>query len=180
MPVLSTHDTMVLLVDMQTGLLPAIADQPALMQKTACLLQAAQLLGVPVIATEHYAEKIGATDPALKRWVDHVIHKTHFDATRESHFLAELPRRRTRVLLLGTEAHVCVLQTGLGMARLGLSPILVTDCTGSRRAQDSAAAHVRWDHHGLERVSAEMAMFEWLETPAHPQFKEVLALIKSA
>src|SRR5690606_39223038 len=125
MPTLSTHDTMVLLVDMQTGLLPAIADRPALIQKTACLLQAAQLLGVPVIATEHYAEKIGATDPALRRWVDHVIHKKHFDATRESHFLAELPRNRTRVLLLGTEAHVCVLQTGLGMTRLGLSPILV-------------------------------------------------------
>ncbi len=179
MPVLSAHDTMVLLVDMQTGLLPAIADHQALIQRTACLLQAAQLMGVPVIATEHYADKIGPTDPALRRWVDHVIHKTHFDATRESRFLAELPRRRTRVLLLGTEAHVCVLQTGLGMTNLGLSPILVTDCAGSRRVRDFDAACTRWDHYGLERITAEMAMFEWLETPIHPQFREVLALIKS-
>src|SRR3546814_6685143 len=133
MTTLSTPDTMVLLVDIQTGLLPAIADHPALCQTTASLLQAAQLLGVPVIATEHFAEKIGPTDPALRRWVDHVIHKRHFNAVREPHFMQELPCRRERVLLLGTEAHVCVLQTGLGLADAGLQPILVTDCTGSRR-----------------------------------------------
>lgn len=179
MTTLSTHDTMVLLVDMQTGLLPAIADHPVLIQTAANLLQAAQLLGVPVIATEHCAEKIGPTDPVLRRWVDHVIHKRHFNGAHEPHFLPELPRRRERVLLLGTEAHVCVLQTGLGLAALGLKPILVADCTGSRRASDHAAACARWDYYGLERISAEMAMFEWLETPAHPQFKEVLALIKS-
>src|SRR5690606_15094731 len=103
----------------------------------------------------------------------------HFNATREPHFFSELPRRRTKVLLLGTEAHVCVLQTGLGLADLGLQPVLVTDCVGSRHAVDHAAACTRWDHHGLERITAEMAMFEWLETPVHPQFKDVLTLIKS-
>ncbi|NYT85326.1 isochorismatase family protein [Pollutimonas harenae] len=179
MPTLSTHDTMVLLVDMQTGLLPAIANHQALVHTAASLLQAAQLLGVPVIATEHFAEKIGPTDPALRRWVDHVIHKRHFNAARESHFLPELPRRREKVLLLGTEAHVCVLQTGLGLVDVGLQPILVTDCSGSRHIDDHAAACARWDHYGLERISAEMAMFEWMESPAHPQFKEVLALIKA-
>ncbi|MGB6105553.1 MAG: isochorismatase family protein [Pusillimonas sp.] len=179
MPTLSTHDSMVLLVDMQTRLLPAVADYPALVQTAARLVQAAQLLGVPVVATEHWAEKIGATDPALRPWVDHVIHKQYFDATREAHFVPELPRRRDKVLLLGAEAHVCVLQTGLGLARLGLTPILVSDGVGSRRVSDHAAACARWDHHRLERITAEMAMFEWLETPAHPQFKQVLALIKS-
>lgn len=179
MSTLSAHDSMVLLVDMQTGLLPAIADQQALVHAASRLLQAAKLLGVPVIATEHWSEKIGATDPALRRWVDHVVHKRHFNATREAHFLPELPPQREKVLLIGTEAHVCVLQTGLGLASLGLTPVLVTDCIGSRKAADAAAACVRWDHYGLERVTAEMAVFEWLETPAHPQFKEVLRLLKS-
>jgi nicotinamidase-related amidase len=180
MPVLSTHDTMVLVVDMQTALLPAINEIEPLMSAAGRLLNAAQLLGVPVIATEHWAEKIGSTSKVLRRWVDHVIHKTHFDATRETHFLPELPPGRTNVLLIGTEAHVCVLQTGLGMAALGLTPILVSDCIGSRRSTDRSAALQRWQHHGLEQISSEMAMFEWLETPAHPQFKEVLAVIKSA
>ncbi|MGB3289525.1 MAG: isochorismatase family protein [Burkholderiaceae bacterium] len=180
MPTLSVHDSMVLLVDMQAALLPAIDKGESVLQSALRLAKAARLLGVPVIATEHCADKIGASSPVLQPWIDHVIHKTHFDATRETHFLGEIPRHRTRVLLIGTEAHVCVLQTGLGLARQGLVPILVSDCIGSRRPADVLAAQARWDHHNLERISSEMAMFEWLETPAHPQFRDVLALIKSS
>lgn len=179
MPVLSTHNSMLLLVDMQSALVQAISDHEQLLMRTERLLQAAQLVGVPVIATEHWAEKIGATAPQLLRWVDHTIHKTHFDATRETHFLSELPRSRPNVLLSGTEAHVCVLQTGLGLVGLGMSPILVTDCIGSRNELDLQAARTRWNHYNLEQISSEMAMFEWLETPAHPQFKSMLALVKS-
>jgi nicotinamidase-related amidase len=169
---------MVLVVDMQASLLPAIDDHDRLLARAERLLRAAQLVGVPVVATEHWADKIGPTVEPLRRWIDHTIHKTWFDATREAHFLPELPRGRPNVLLFGTEAHVCVLQTGLGMVGLGLTPILVSDCIGAGSATDCEAARRRWDHHGLERISSEMAMFEWLETPAHPQFKDVLALIK--
>lgn len=179
MPVLSAHDSMVLVVDMQSGLLPAIRDHMGLLESAQRFLKAAQLVGVPVIATEHCADKIGHTVPELKPFVDHVIHKTHFDATRESHFLAEIPRGRPNVLLIGTEAHVCVLQTGFGLKGQGLTPILVSDCVGSRRPDDREGAYTRWDTCRLERVTSEMAMFEWLETPAHPQFKEMLALVKS-
>ncbi|RTZ39175.1 isochorismatase family protein [Candidimonas sp. SYP-B2681] len=180
MAALSTHDSMVLLVDMQSALLPAINDHGGVLGRAERLLRAAQLLGVPVVATEHCVDKIGTTDPSLRRWVDHVIHKTHFDATRETSFLPELPTGRPNVLLMGTEAHVCVLQTGLGLAGLGLSPILVTDCIGSRRINDHLAACTRWSYYKLEQISSEMAMFEWLESPAHPQFRDVLALIKEA
>ncbi len=176
---MSTHDSMVLLVDMQAALLPAIHESDALLARAASLLKAAQLLGVPVFATEHCADKLGGTSPALRPLVDHVVHKTHFDATREPDFQPQLPTGRSRVLLLGTEAHVCVLQTGLGLARLGLQPVLVTDCIGSRRPFDCRAACERWADHGLERISAEMAMFEWMASPAHPQFRDVLALIKA-
>ncbi|KAA0890085.1 isochorismatase family protein [Pusillimonas sp. ANT_WB101] len=179
MPILSTHNSVLLIVDMQTGLLPAIPDHQPLVERAERLAQAAKLLNVPVIATEHYAQKIGPTSPLLQAHVDHVIHKTHFDGTREKHFLAEFPRRRPRVLLIGTEAHVCVLQTGLGLARQGFSPVLVADCAGSRRNADHAMACTRWNQHGLEQVTAEMAMFEWVDTPEHPRFREVLALIKA-
>jgi hypothetical protein len=71
-----------------------------------------------------------------------------------------------------------VLQTGIGLASLGFSPIMVTDCIGSRRDSDQLAACKRWTHYNLEQISSEMAMFEWLESPLHPQFRDVLALIK--
>ena len=179
MSTLRAHECCVLVVDMQTGLLPAIADNDTVLARARVLARAAQILDVPVLGTEHWADKIGPTDASMQGLIDHVVQKTHFDATREADFHSALPVRRHKVLLIGTEAHVCVLQTGLGLAGLGLSPILVTDCIGSRRESDRAAACRRWEHYGLEQVTAEMAMFEWLDSPAHPHFKEVLALIKA-
>lgn len=178
MSVLSAHQSTLLVVDMQTGLLPAIHDSDALLHRAGRLAQAARLCKVPVIATEHWAQKIGPTHPELVAHIDQVLHKTHFDATREPDFLPALPKQRPKVLLIGTEAHVCVLQTGLGLKRQGYEPILVTDCAGSRKPSDWLAAQARWDHYGLERITAEMAMFEWLDTPANPVFKAVLTLVK--
>lgn len=175
---LTARESLLLIVDMQTGLLPAVDRSDALCERVGRLARAAGLLSVPVWATEHWPSKIGTTHPDLAPHIDKVWTKTHFDATREADFLADWPSDRRRVLLTGTEAHICVLQTGLGLAQAGHQPVLVVDGIGSRRRVDAEAAVERWQYHGLETVSAEMAVFEWLETPAHPAFKHILALIK--
>lgn len=170
---------MLLVVDMQTRLLPAICDGRQLLARAQALAGAARLLEVPVIATEHCAEKIGPTAAELRPFAQHIVHKTHFNAACEPGFAEQLRGKRSRVLLIGTEAHVCVLQTALGLMDLDLCPVLVADCIGSRHQSDHRAALARAAHYGIEVVSAEMAMFEWLESAHHPRFKEVLALIKS-
>ena len=170
--------SLLLVVDMQEKLLPAIHETQALLSRVGRLAQAARLLGVPVWATEHWPEKIGATHADLQPHLDRIIAKTHFDASREASFMADWPAGRTRVLLTGTEAHICVLQTGLGLARAGFQPVLVSDGIGSRKPSDWAAACERWQYYGLETVTSEMALYEWLGTPAHPAFREVLALVK--
>lgn len=175
---LTTGSSALLIVDMQEKLLPAIQDTDALRGRVARLAQAARRLSVPVWATEHWPEKIGATHPDLAPHIERTVSKTHFNACREAVFLESWPEGRSRVLLTGTEAHICVLQTGLGLAQAGYEPVLVTDCIGSRRASDWAAACERWRRYGLETVTSEMAIYEWLETPAHPAFRDVLALVK--
>ena len=180
MSTLRAHESCVLVIDMQTGLLPAILDHDTVLTRARLLAQAAGLLDVPVLGTEHWADKIGPTDASIRGLIDRIIPKTHFDATREVEFHEALPVGRHKVLLIGTEAHVCVLQTGLGLADMGYTPILITDGIGSRKADDKAAALSRWVHRGLEVISSEMALFEWMETPAHPAFRDVLGLIKSS
>lgn len=175
---LSAQSSVLLIVDMQEKLLPAIHDTENLRQRVARLAQAARLLSVPVWATEHWPEKIGATPPELSRHVDHIVAKTHFNACREVAFLQDWPAGRPRVLLAGTEAHICVLQTGLGLARAGYQPVLLVDAVGSRRTLDHDTACQRWQQYGLEIATVEMALYEWLETPAHPAFKAVLSLVK--
>lgn len=175
---LTASASLLLIVDMQDKLLPAIHDTDALRGRVARLAQAARLLSVPVWATEHWPQKIGATHADLALHVDRVVSKTHFNACREVDFLAHWPAGRTRILLTGTEAHICVLQTGLGLAQAGYEPVLVLDGIGSRRTSDQLAASERWRHHGLETVTSEMVIYEWLETPTHPAFRDVLKLVK--
>ncbi len=179
MPCLAVSNSLLLIVDMQTRLLPAILDGQQVLARAQSLAQAACLLGVPVMATEHCVEKIGATVPQLLPFIQRVVGKTHFDAAREPGLAGLLPKTRPNILLVGTEAHVCVLQTAMGLLALGLRPILVADCIGSRRLFDLQAAINRAVYHQIEVVTSEMAMFEWLETGDGKHFKSVLALIKS-
>src|SRR5690625_3123664 len=179
MTTLRTYESCVLVIDMQVGLLPAIADHANVLGRARRFAQAAQCLDVPVLGTEHWPEKIGPTEATMRDRIDRLIAKTHFDATRESGFQDFMPGGRHKVMLIGTEAHVCVLQTGLGLASMGYSPVMVTDAIGSRHETDRAAALARWKARGLEAVTIEMALFEWLESPAHPAFRDVLELIKT-
>ena len=81
--------------------------------------------------------------------------------------------------MAGCEAHVCLLQTALGLLRAGLSVWVVANACGSRRASDHAAAMARLSNAGATIVTHEMVAFEWLHHCEHPRFREVLALIKA-
>ncbi|TAM84077.1 MAG: isochorismatase family protein [Candidimonas sp.] len=179
MAILHARDSVLLVVDMQARLLPAIDGGSALARRCGALIGVAKRLAVPVIATEHCGARLGATLPEIACQADRIVPKTHFDATREVSFLPALPADRTRLLVVGTEAHVCVLQTTLGLKAAGLAPVLVADCIGSRRPSDRAAAVQRAARHDVEVVTFEMVVFEWLESGEAPQFRDALALVKS-
>lgn len=175
---LEPADCALLIVDMQARLLPAIEDGEAVLAAAARLALAAQLLDVPVVATEHQADKLGVTVPALAGLPRAVFAKRHFSSMREPGFEAWLPPARRTLVVAGCEAHVCVLQTVLDLRQRGWRVAFVSDATGSRRRADHHAALRRARAAGADIVTSEMVMFEWLQSAEHPRFREVLALIK--
>ena len=54
---------------------------------------------------------------------------------------------------------------------------VVTDACGSRTERNRDAAVTGWPAQA-ELVTTEMVAFEWLRTCEHPDFKEVLGLVK--
>lgn len=175
---LSASDCTVLIVDMQGRLMPAIHDGDAVLGAAHKLAQAARLLDVPVVATEHHGKMLGVTVDPLRGLLQGTFQKMHFSATREPGFDGWLPASRRTILVAGCEAHICVLQTVIGLIGLGYDAALVSDAAGSRKPADHHAALRRARAHGAQIVTTEMAIFEWMETCEHPRFREVLRLVK--
>ena len=88
-----------------------------------------------------------------------------------------LPSRET-IVLAGCEAHVCLLQTALGLLEQELDVWVVTDACSSRTERNRDAAFDRLAAAGAELVTTEMVAFEWLRDAGHPRFKDVLTLVK--
>lgn len=170
-----------LLVDYQARMMPAIHDADDVVAKALVLARAAALLEVPVLATEQNPDRLGANTEALARLCGQTVAKTHFDACQDG-LLAALdssaPGRR-QVVIAGCEAHVCMLQTALGLLRAGREVFVVENASGSRRPSDHGAAMRRLERAGATIVSHEMVLFEWLHDCRHPRFREVLALVKA-
>jgi nicotinamidase-related amidase len=179
MRTLDPASSLLLLIDLQERLLPAIEGGAAVLANARRLLDAARLLGVPVLVTEQNPRGLGATVPDLAgaATIAPTIVKTSFDALRAPGLLERLPEGVVPVVA-GCEAHVCVLQTVLGLLDARGRAVVVGDAVGSRRAESRDAALRRMERHGAEVVTAEMAIFEWLGTSDHPRFREALALVR--
>jgi nicotinamidase-related amidase len=166
-----------LLIDLQARLMPAIEGAAAVIANARRLRDAAGLLAVPLLYTEQNPRGLGPTVPEVASNSAPVIRKMSFDASRAPDFPAA-GNGRSQLVVVGVEAHVCVLQTVLGLVAEGRDVFVVRDGIGSRRAESKDAAIARMERHGAEMVTAEMVVFEWLRTAEHPRFKEAAALIK--
>jgi len=167
-----------LVIDFQTKLMPAIDQGAVAVANTRRLIDAAALLAVPVLFTEQNAKGLGPTVPELSPDLDAVVHKMTFDAVRMPGFLTQLKEERRHVVVAGCEAHVCVLQTVLGLLDYRIRAYVVRDALGARQAESKEAAIHRMERHGAEIVTTEMVIFEWLGTAEHPRFREAMALVK--
>jgi nicotinamidase-related amidase len=169
-----------LVVDVQERLMPSIAQMRTIIGRILLLMKAARRLGVPMMATEHVPESIGPLATTVKAQLGgaEIFIKRHFDATAEAGFAQRLDKARPQIVVCGTEAHVCVLQTALGLLNAGMIPVVVADAVGSREPADKDLALDRLRDAGVIVASAEMVAFEWLGQAGTPEFRDLITLIK--
>ena len=176
-PLMRVDRSVLVLVDYQARLMPAIAGASGVIANARRLLAIADLMGVPVVVTEQNPAGIGATTAELDVAGRRVVSKQTFGSCATPAFV-EAIGSAPDVVIAGCEAHVCVTQTVLGLIELGRRVFLVRDATGARTATSLEAAVGRMAANGAQIVTTEMVAFEWLETSDHPRFKQVLALVK--
>jgi nicotinamidase-related amidase len=199
---LDADDCQLVLVDYQQRLMPAIHDHANVVANAVRLARIAQLLQVPLWATQQNPAGLGGTVESLQPLVaGRALDKMAFGAAEvllprlrpapkpqggnarslPKHLQKAVPApepERATIVLAGCEAHVCLLQTALGLLEEELEVWVVTDACSSRTERNRDAAFDRLASAGVELVTTEMVAFEWLGHAEHPRFKEILTLVK--
>jgi len=182
MGLIEARSSVVVLVDHQARLMPAIHRGDDVIADAILLAETAELFAIPVIGTEHNPEKLGQLDCRIRGHCDAVISKLHFDACADgllSTIAMHAPAASSEIIICGCETHVCLLQTALSLMAAGYHLRVVASACGSRSPDDFNLALRRLDACGASIVNLEMVLFEWLRTCDHPHFKRVLARIKA-
>lgn len=170
------------IIDVQVKLCAVMSapDMQAVANNCSRLVQAANLLAVPVVVTEQYPQGLGETIADITQYLGHIkpIAKTAFSACAEPKFKAQLQRDKSQVILAGMETHICVLQTALDLIAQGKQVFVVEDAVISRNEANKSNAISRLAHAGCIVTNTESVLYEWLGNAKHESFKAISMLIK--
>ena len=178
---LDPKKTLFLLCDIQEKFRSVMPLFDGLVKNTNKLVQAGKELEVPLVCTEHYAEKLGKLVPDID--VKHacaIIQKTKFSMmvpeleTKIKEIFGGKPRD---VVLFGLESHVCVEQTAMDLIDSNINVLLAADCCCSRLTQDRDLALDRLRQMGCIITTSESIIFNIMQDKNHPAFNTVRKLI---
>ena len=82
MPTINRESSALLAVDFRSRLVPAIDDGIQAVANARRLLDAAEMLQVPILFTEQNTNGLGSTVPELWSDIGRLVHKMAFDACR--------------------------------------------------------------------------------------------------
>jgi nicotinamidase-related amidase len=181
------HDrqtSLLLIIDIQERLAPVVHQMPQVITNTVALIEAASELKVPILATEQYRQGLGGTVAPIAAFVSKcgipLLAKRCFNAIGEPAIREAVERSGKRdIIICGVEAHVCVLQTAMGLIGLGLRPVIARDGVSSRKPDDRDAAIDRLRAAGAVIVTTEMVIFEWLERSDSAEFRRLLPVVRA-
>lgn len=168
-------------VDIQEKLLPAINDFMSVLDRSVKMVTAAQALEVPILFTQQYSRGLGPTHAALTSLVSEFSHleKTTFNCFGAEGFSESLERLGAKTLvIIGIEAHICVCQTALEALQRGYDVHVVADAVGSRTTANRGIGLERIRQAGGVITGSELTIYEWVERSDSAGFKLILPLLK--
>ena len=155
---LKKDNTLLVIIDFQEKLMPAMHNKEALEDKMVRMAKGAKVMGIPALVTQQYTRGLGATIPSI----------------------AEALRAfgKKNIVITGIESHICVAQSALDLLEEGYDVFICGDCVSSRKPEDQRLAELRLRDAGAVYTSMEAILFELCGGAKEPGFKEISAIIK--
>lgn len=175
--------TVILFIDMQDKFIPVMPDDiQNTIARQKILLQGAKLLQVPVVVTEQYPQGLGQTIPEITEILDTawpIYEKSTFSSLGPSEVRMELEKKSINtVVIVGIEAHVCVLQSALDSLGKGLQTIILKDAVNSRKSIDKETGLETAKSAGVHFMTVESLLFMLMQDSKHPAFREISKLLR--
>lgn len=173
---LNKEDSLLLLIDVQEKLTPAVLNTKAFISRCEWLLRLAKKLKVPILVSEQYPKGLGKTLASLSAYCmeESCVEKVYFSCMSDDKYAKQLRKfHKKHLILIGIEAHVCVLQTALELIELGYEVFVVVDAVSSRGEHNLHYGLQRMQQNGVHLLTAEMVLFEWLRKAGTIEFKEI-------
>lgn len=176
-----TEDTCCVVVDYQERILPSMAEKEILLENSVKLLRGLNILEVPVMMTAQYSKGLGLNVPQIceAAGTEEFCDKKSFSIYEDEGARKKLESLgKKNVILCGIEAHICVLQSVMGLVAAGYQPILVEDCVSSRKIHDKEIAMERARAEGAIVTTYESLLFELTGGAGNDKFKQISNLVK--
>lgn len=129
--------SVLVVIDIQSyflGKLPLDVRSP-LVARMAWIIRIARALDIPVVATAEDIARDGPMVPELVQAMapgQKVHDKVVFGLAGQAEILADVRAKgRDTAVLIGLETDVCIAQSALGLAALGIRPVIIEDATHS-------------------------------------------------
>lgn len=170
-----------IIVDVQEKLFPLVENPIEAKEAMVKAIKGFQLLGLPGIVSEQYPEKLGSTIPEIKEILgkESFFSKTAFSCLKDDTLKEAILRLPIDTwIILGIEAHVCILQTVKELLLNGKECVVLSDAISSRSVYDYSIALAEMRDIGARISSVETILFELMQNSKAPEFKSVSQLIK--
>ncbi len=177
-------NSVLLVIDIQTELTAVMPIKvlARLQRNTGLLVNTATRLSIPVFATERSPEDLGVMEPEIRKLLPqtaNLYNKTAFSCLGAKDFVGDLvSTKRKQAILVGMEAHVCILQTALDLHNRGYVVFIVVDAVCSRQRENYETALRRLARAGIIICDAESVLFEWIRGADEQLSREVQSLLR--
>jgi isochorismate hydrolase len=171
-------ECVLVIIDAQEKLMPAIADREGVLLNIARLVKVCHITDIPIIVTEQ--EKLGKTVAEIQNEfsAEEAVQKVHFNCFSCEDFAERIKKTgRKTIVLTGVEAHICVLQTALHAIPFHNVQI-VSDAVSSRLTDNRNIALQRMRDAGATITSTEMFIYEIVQKAGTDEFRSILPLVK--
>lgn len=179
---LDRNKTGLLIVDVQEKVFSAVDRQMDVLHHIQTLIKGLRLLEIPIYVTEQYPQGLGQTVLGIRDLLPPeavTLTKRTFSCWKDPHIQETLLKSGlTQWIVVGIEAHVCILQTAKDLKKHPFDVVVLNDAVSSRTIYDFSTGISELKEDGIRVSSVETVLFELFETSEDKAFKELSQLIK--